>query len=74
MALQFSKKVLVFQKTSLKLNVMKTFKISSDCHVKTYRSLKRRVILTSPVPFLTRIYVVSDGLKTKPLQLSASLC
>ena len=44
MALQFSKKVLVFQKTSLKLNVMKTFKISSDCHVKTYRSLKRRVI------------------------------
>ena len=31
-----------------KVKVLKTFKTSSDCHIKTYRSLKRRAILKIP--------------------------
>ena len=34
------KKVFVFQKIYFKVKVMKTFKISTDCHIKTCRSLK----------------------------------
>ena len=37
---RFLRKDLSFLKT-----LLKTFKIASDCHVKTYRSLKRRAIL-----------------------------
>ena len=39
------KKVFVFQKICSKFNVLKTFKISTDCHMKACRSLKRRAIL-----------------------------
>ena len=42
---QFFRKVLVFQKTCFKFELLRTFKISSFCHVKTYPSLKRRTIL-----------------------------
>ena len=42
--LSFLKKGLVFQKTCLKVKVMKMFKISSDFHVKACRSLKQRAI------------------------------
>ena len=41
----FFKKVFVFQKICFKVNVLKTFKIFSDCHIKTCRSLKWRAIL-----------------------------
>ena len=44
----FQKKVLVFQKTLFKVNILKTFKIPSDCHIKTCLSLKRRAILKIP--------------------------
>ena len=44
----FLKKVLVFQKICFKVKVLKTFKISSDCDMKTYRSLKPRAILKIP--------------------------
>ena len=44
----FSNKVLVFQKLCFKVKVLKTFTISSDCHIKTYWSLKRRDILKIP--------------------------
>ena len=38
------KKVFVFQKICFKVKVLKWFKISIDCHVKTYRSLKLNAI------------------------------
>ena len=37
--------VLVFEKTCFKVKDLKTFKISTDCHLKTCRSLKRRANL-----------------------------
>ena len=40
----FLKKVFVFQKISFKVKVVKTFKISSGCHIKSYRSFKQRAI------------------------------
>ena len=43
----FLRKVLVFQKTSFKVKVLKTFKIASGCHIKTCQS-KRRAILKIP--------------------------
>ena len=38
---QLLEKVSLFQKISFKIKVLKTFKISSDCQIKTCRSLKR---------------------------------
>ena len=35
----FLKRVFVFQKICLKVKLLKTFKISTDCHIKRYRSL-----------------------------------
>ena len=37
--------ILVFPKSFFKVKVMKTFKMSSDCHIETCRSLKWRAIL-----------------------------
>ena len=44
----FLKKVFVFQKTCFKVKVLKTFETFTDCHIKTYQSLKRRAILKIP--------------------------
>ena len=44
----FLKKVLVFQKTCFRIKVLKTSKISSVSHRKTYRSIKRKAILKIP--------------------------
>ena len=41
----FWKRLSFFQKTCFKIEILKTFKISSDYHIKTCRSLKRRAIL-----------------------------
>ena len=41
----FSRQDFIFQKLSCKVKVVKSFKISRDCHTKTCRSLKRRSIL-----------------------------
>ena len=62
----FLKKVFVFQKIWIKVNVLKTFKIFTDCHIKTCRSLKRRAILKIPSTVFRRIYALSAGLKMKP--------
>ena len=40
------KKFFVFQKICFKVKVSKTFKVSSDCHIKAYQFRKRRTILT----------------------------
>ena len=45
----FLKKVLVSQKICFKVKVLKTFKISTDCHIKVGRSHKRRAILKIPI-------------------------
>ena len=44
----FFKKVSVSQKICFKVEVLKTFKISSDCCTKTYRFLKRKANLKIP--------------------------
>ena len=41
----FLEKVFVFQKIFFKVKVLKTFKISSDCYIKTCRSFKWKAIL-----------------------------
>ena len=41
---RFLERNCVFQKIYFKVEVLKTFKSSSDCHIKTCRSLKRRAI------------------------------
>ena len=47
---------------------MKTFKIFTDCYIKTCRSLKRRAILKIPSTISRRTYALSVGLKMKPLK------
>ena len=42
------KKVFVFLKICFKVKVLKMFKIFTDHHIKTCRSLKRRAILKIP--------------------------
>ena len=41
----FLKNIFIFQKICFKVKVLETFKISSDCHIKTSRSLKSKVTL-----------------------------
>ena len=70
----FLKKVFVFQKIFFKVKGLKTFKIFTDCHIKTYRSLKRRLFWKSIVPFFRRTYALSAGLKMKPLRKRVFQC
>ena len=44
----FFRKGLVFQKTFFKVKILKTFKISCDCHIKPCLSLKRRAFFKNP--------------------------
>ena len=69
----FLKRVCVFQKIYLKVKALKSFKISSDCHIKTYQTLKWRLFQKSLVPFFRRAYGLSDGFKMKPLSKSIFL-
>ena len=48
LSFSFFKKVLVFQRTFFKVNILKTFKIPCDCHIKPCSSLKRRALLKIP--------------------------
>ena len=41
--------VFLFQKIYVEVKVLKSFKISSDCHIKACRSLKWRAILKIPI-------------------------
>ena len=45
---RFLKMVLILHKTCFKVKVSKMFKISSDCHIRTCRSRKRRAIIKIP--------------------------
>ena len=68
------KKFFVFQKNCFKVKVLKTFRISSDFHIKTCQSLKRRAILKIPSTVFIRTYALSVGFKMKPLRKSVFLC
>ena len=50
------------------------FKIFTDRHIKTSRSLKRRAILKIPSTVFRRTYALSIGLKMKPLGKSVFQC
>ena len=54
------KKVFVFQLICFKVKISITFKISSHCHIKTCRSLKRRAIL-KPSTIFRRTRRASSG-------------
>ena len=60
----FLKKVFVFQKIC-KVKVWKTFKVSTDCHIESGRSLKRRAILNILVLFLEEPMLFVLALKWK---------
>ena len=62
---RFLKKEFAFQKICFIVNVLKTFKISSDCHIKKCKSLKRSTILKIP----SALIVV---FKRKPLKKNNS--
>ena len=70
----FLKKVLVFQKICFKAKVLKMFKVSTDCHIKTCWSLKRRASSKIPSTFFRRAYALSVGFKIKPLRKSIFKC
>ena len=69
----FLKRVFIFWKICLKVKLLKTLKISSDCHIKTFRSLKRRAIWKPLILFFRRIYALSVGFKMKPLRKNVFL-
>ena len=70
----FLKKVFVFQEICFKDKILKTFKISADCRIKTCRSLKRRAILKILSNVFRRAYALSIGFKIKPLTKSNFEC
>ena len=56
--------VLVFQKICFKVIVLKMIKVTSDCYIKTYRSLKWATVLKiTLVPIFRGTYVLSFGFK-----------
>ena len=57
----FLKQVFIFQKICFKVKVSKTFKISSDCHIKHIDLSNGRLFRKSLVPFFRRTYTVSNG-------------
>ena len=70
----FLKKIFVFQKICFKVKVWKTFETFTDCHIKTFRSLKRSTIWKSLVPFFRRTYALSVVFKMKTLRKSVFEC
>ena len=66
----FLKKVSIFRKICFKVKVLKSFKISSACHIKTCWTLKQRPILKIPRIVFRSIYFLSVGFKTKTLRKS----
>ena len=70
---RFFKKVFIFQKICFKVKVLKTLKMSSDCHIKICRSLKRSAILKIPSTNFRRTYALSVDFKGCVLNIFASL-
>ena len=55
----FLKSVCVFQKIYFKVKVLKLFKISSNCHIKSCQSLKWRSILKIPILKETILFLLA---------------
>ena len=70
----FFKRVCVFQKICLKVSVLKTFKTSSNCHLKTCQFLKRRANLKIPNTFFKRTYALLVAFEMKFLRKCVFLC
>ena len=68
------KNVFVFEKICFKFKVLKTFKTFSECHIKTYRSLKRKAILKIRSTVFRGAYALSVGFEMKPLKKNVFLC
>ena len=69
----FFKKNIVFQKTCFKVKVLKTFKISSDCHLKICWSLERWTILKIPSAFSCVTTKINTNFPMKLVQKSSCL-
>ena len=67
------KKIFVFQKTYFKVTALKTFKISSNCCIKTSTSLKWRTISNIPSTVLQKNLCSFLGSKMKSLRQSIFL-
>ena len=72
----FLKKIFVIQKICSKVKVLKTVKISNDCHIKTSRSRLRNggIFWKILVPFFRKLDALSVGIKMKPLRKTVLLC
>ena len=70
----FLKKIFVFHKICFRVKVLKACKISTDCHIKACRSLKRKAILEIPSTVFRRTYNLSVGFKMKHLRKSVFQC
>ena len=71
---RFFKKVVVFQKICPKVKVLKTFKSSSDYHIKTWRRTKKGGLFSKSLePFFSRTYALSVGFKKKPKKSFSSV-
>ena len=73
----FLRKIFVLQKICFKvivLKILKTFKISTDCHIKLPDLSNGELFWKSLVPFLGRTYALSVGFKMKPLRKSVFQC
>ena len=63
----FLKNVFIFHKICLKSKALKTFKISTDYHIKTCHLSNRGPFRKSLVPFFRRVCALFVGFKMKPL-------
>ena len=70
----FFKRACVFQKLFFKVKVLKTFKISSDCHMKTCRSYKRRAIFKIPSTAFQKSICSFYWIQNKPLRKKMFSC
>ena len=68
----FLKMAFVFQKICFKVIVLKMFKISTDCLIKTCRSLKRREFWKSLVPLFRGTYALPVCFEMNPLKKTLS--
>ena len=68
----FLKKVFVFQKICFKVKVLKTLKVSTDCHINKCRLSNGELFWKSLALFFRRIYALPVGCKMKPLRNALS--
>ena len=68
----FLKKVFVFRKFCFKVQVLKTIKISTDCHIKHINLSNRGLLLKPLVLFFRQTYALSVSFKMKRIQKAFS--